>query len=107
MRRLAWALLAVMALLVATLAPAGAADREDSVRFATFNASLNRGAAGDLAAELAAPGSPQPATIAEIIQRTRPDVLLINEFDFDEAHASLAVVFPDHRGRVAFEHLDQ
>lgn len=91
MRRLAWALLAVMALLVATLAPAGAADREDSVRFATFNASLNRGAAGDLAAELAAPGSPQPATIAEIIQRTRPDVLLINEFDFDEAHASLGL----------------
>jgi 3-phytase/alkaline phosphatase D len=80
-----------MALLVATLAPAGAADREDSVRFATFNASLNRGAAGDLAAELAAPGSPQPATIAEIIQRTRPDVLLINEFDFDEAHASLGL----------------
>jgi hypothetical protein len=80
-----------MALLVATLAPAGAADREDSVRFATFNASLNRGAAGDLAAELAAPGSPQPATIAEIIQRTRPDVLLINEFDFDAAHASLGL----------------
>jgi len=61
------------------------ADEEDTVivRFATFNASLNRDFAGDLAAELAAPGSMQPDVVAEIIQRTRPDVLLINEFDFD------------------------
>ena len=55
----------------------------DAVRFATFNASLNRGSAGALAAELSVPGSAQPDTIAEIIQRVRPDVLLINEFDFD------------------------
>ena len=57
---------------------------KDPVRFATFNASLNRFNAGDLAAELSAPGSAQPDTVAEIIQRVRPDVLLINEFDFDE-----------------------
>ena len=55
------------------------------VRFATFNASLNRFNAGDLATELSAPGSAQPDTIAEIIQRARPDVLLINEFDYDPA----------------------
>ena len=54
-----------------------------AVRFATFNASLNRNAAGQLAAELAAPGSPQPAAVAEIIQHARPEVLLINEFDYD------------------------
>ncbi len=59
----------------------------NNVRFATFNASLNRSNAGDLGAELAVPGSAQPATIAEIIQRTRPDVLLINEFDFDPTAA--------------------
>ena len=59
------------------------AGQSSEVRFATFNASLNRGSAGALAAELAAPGSAQPDVIAEIIQRTRPDVLLINEFDFD------------------------
>jgi hypothetical protein len=56
---------------------------KDSVRFATFNASLTRFNAGDLVIELAALGSAQPDTIAEIIQRVRPDVLLINEFDFD------------------------
>ncbi len=55
------------------------------VRFASFNASLNRAAPGALAAELAAPGSAQPDVIAEIIQRTRPEVVLINEFDYDEA----------------------
>ncbi len=59
------------------------AQGQDAVRFATFNASLNRFNAGDLATELAAPGSAQPDTVAEIIQRVRPDVLLINEFDFD------------------------
>jgi 3-phytase/alkaline phosphatase D len=53
------------------------------VRFSSFNASLNRFNAGDLATELSSPGSAQPNTIAEIIQQTRPDVLLINEFDYD------------------------
>ncbi len=77
---------AVLGLVAGLLAPtAGAARRErpEPVRFATFNASLNRNNLGDLAAELAEPGSPQPAAVAEIIQRNRPEVLLINEFDFD------------------------
>jgi hypothetical protein len=59
------------------------------VRFATFNASLNRFNGGDLAAELSSPGSTQPDVIAEIIQRTRPDMLLINEFDFDAGDVAL------------------
>jgi hypothetical protein len=59
------------------------AMEKDPVRFATFNASMSRFNAGDLAAELSTPGSAQPATIAEIIQRNRPDVVLINEFDYD------------------------
>ena len=63
---------------------------QDSVRFATFNASLNRFNAGDLATELAAPGSAQPDTVAEIIQRVRPEVLLINEFDFDAGGVAAA-----------------
>jgi len=74
-------------LIALLLAPAALASshtgKPTPVRFAAFNASLNRFNAGDLAAELSAPGSAQPDTIAEIIQRTRPDVLLINEFDYD------------------------
>jgi 3-phytase len=53
------------------------------VRFATFNASLNRNASGQLIEHLSTPDNAQAATVAEIIQRVRPDVLLINEFDFD------------------------
>ena len=52
------------------------------MRFQTFNASLNRSTAGELVADLSTPDDPQAATVAEIIQRTRPDVLLLNEFDF-------------------------
>jgi 3-phytase len=59
------------------------------VRFATFNASLNRFNEGDLVADLSTPANAQAQTIAEIVQRARPDVLLINEFDFDAGHVAL------------------
>ncbi len=67
----------------------GGGSKPTAVRFATFNASLNRGTAGALAAEVSAPGSAQPDVIAEIIQRTRPEVLLINEFDYDDGDVAL------------------
>ena len=81
------AMMAALVALVPAAAGAGSAKAgpANDVRFATFNASLNRFNAGDLGAELAVPGSAQPDTIAEIIQRVRPDVLLINEFDYDPA----------------------
>jgi len=75
----------------------------ETVRFATFNASLNRDSTGQLLADLAAPKAlditqpwedPAPLTpqqrrvlqahhVAEILQTVRADVLLVNEFDFD------------------------
>ena len=65
----------------------GAAGAHDGrrARFATFNASLNRAAEGQLIADLSTPDNPQAQNAAETIQRVRPDVLLINEFDFDAA----------------------
>jgi hypothetical protein len=80
--------------LMATSAPAARSDdrRDDNgrtVRFATFNASLNRNAAGELKADLLAstdmsrPGVVQAHNVAEIVQRIRPDVLLVNEFDYE------------------------
>ena len=73
----------------ATASPDRAGKTASAVRFATFNASLNRGVEGALAAELAVPGSAQPAAVAEIIQNARPEVLLINEFDYDPAALDL------------------
>lgn len=61
------------------------------VRFATFNASLNRNSAGALIADLSTPGNAQARAVAEIIQRNRPEVLLINEFDYDDAGLGAAL----------------
>ena len=66
------------------------ASNVPTVRFATFNASLNRSFDGQLQADLMTPGNAQANAVAEIIQRTRPDVLLINEFDYDAGGVSLA-----------------
>jgi Endonuclease/Exonuclease/phosphatase family len=96
------ALAAVTALLLAP--PSGSASTDtgggadgarETVRFATFNASLNRSAAGQLRADLLAPadlsrqGVVQAHNVAEIVQRIRPDVLLVNEFDFDPVSLDL------------------
>ena len=70
------------ALAVLTSAEALATPKPD-VRFATYNASLNRNAAGQLIVDLSTPDNAQAADVAEIIQRVRPDVVLINEFDYD------------------------
>jgi hypothetical protein len=72
-------------------APAAAAhpSHAEPVRFATFNASLNRGAEGQLVTDLSTPDNAQAREVAEVVQRNRPDVLLINEFDFAPAAVDL------------------
>jgi hypothetical protein len=86
--------LAMLPLLVAGSFQAAQAQAE-TVRFATFNASLNRDAAGQLLSDLANPAGAdftttagkriqQAHNVAEIIQRIDADVLLVNEFDFDQ-----------------------
>lgn len=63
--------------------PSSSAPAAGGLRVATFNASLNRAAAGELIADLSTPADPQAARVAEILQRTRPDIVLLNEFDYD------------------------
>ena len=60
--------------------PKNAAD----IRIATFNASLNRPNQGELISDLSTPDNEQAQQIAEVIQRVRADIILVNEFDFDE-----------------------
>ncbi len=70
-----------------------------TLRVATFNASLYRTEQGALAEELSTPGSEQPSQIAEIIQIIRPDVILLNEFDYD-AEGQAAAGFDENYLRV-------
>ena len=57
-----------------------------TIRFASFNVSFYRKAAGKLLEDLTRDDLlVQPRRVAEVIQRVRPDVLLLNEFDYDEA----------------------
>jgi hypothetical protein len=58
--------------------PAGA------IRVASFNASMHRTYAGELIADLESGENEQALATAQIIQRVRPDVLLLNEVDYDE-----------------------
>ena len=48
------------------------------LKFATFNASLNRNTEGQLVTDLSTPDNVQAQNVAEIIQRVNPDILLIN-----------------------------
>ncbi len=101
------ALMGMLAAVFAVAVPASAGGRSNpahpTARFATFNASLNRTMAGELINNLSAPydGTDpsssvedrrrwQAANVAEVIQRTRPDVLLINEFDYDAGGEAIA-----------------
>ncbi len=59
-----------------------------NVRFATYNASLNRGTEGALVKDLSTPSNEQAQNIAEVIQLNKPDVVLINEFDYDADHTA-------------------
>jgi hypothetical protein len=76
--------LLVMGLVVPTALAQDPKGSPTPVRFATFNASLNRFNEGELVSDLSTLNNVQAKTVAEIIQRTRPDVLLINEFDYVE-----------------------
>lgn len=59
-----------------------ASNRSQEVRFATYNASLNRTSPGELVRDLGTPDTAQARAIAEVLQTTRPDVVLLNEFDY-------------------------
>ena len=73
--------------LLGSLHVAIGAPPPSSIRFCTFNVTLNRFDRGSpIPTLLANPAADAPRRIAEIIQRLRPDVLLLNEFDYDDAN---------------------
>ena len=85
------ALTTAAAVLAAAPASAGRDAGDDkagrgaaTVRVATYNLSLNRAVAGELEADLSTTTDTQAQAVAEVIQRTRPDIVLLNEFDYVE-----------------------
>jgi hypothetical protein len=69
------------------------------VRFATFNVALYRSEGGQLQNALAEGDDKQIEIIAEIIQRARPEVLALQEFDYDEAGKNLQLFQENYLGR--------
>lgn len=68
--------------LLAAFAPAGL--RAEAVRFATWNVAMGLAEEGELARRLASGEDPGLKKLAEVLQRMRPDVILLNEFDYQE-----------------------
>ncbi|WP_328812116.1 endonuclease/exonuclease/phosphatase family protein [Rhodococcus sp. NBC_00297] len=60
-----------------------------TVRVATYNASMNRPAAGELVAALRSGTDPQIRSVADVVQRNAPDMLLLNEFDYSDGAVDL------------------
>lgn len=83
---------------------------EGALRVATYNVAMYRGRAGQLAGELRGGESSQAKRIAEVIQRVRPDVLLLCEIDYDPGSdppgifAEGYVAKPQAAGRVGIEY---
>ena len=76
-------LLTLAALAFAAGAHGDPAAAAPTVRFATFNVSMFRAQQGQLREELADPALEQARMAAAILQEIRPDVVLLNEFDWD------------------------
>ena len=68
------------------------ADRQypAKIRFATFNAAMGLAEEGELQRRLVAGDDPALIKLAAILQRVRPDVVLLNEFDFEPDFDSAA-----------------
>lgn len=64
-------------------------EPKEIFRVATFNVSFNRPEEGGLLFDLKSGKSQQIKNIAEIIQRVDPDIIFLNEFDYDAEKRSL------------------
>ena len=86
-----------LAVAAAAAGAVSAADADDgssrSIRVATYNVSLSGDQPGELLGRLRN-DDPQARSVAAVIQRVRPDLLLLNEFDYDQ-HGLSAQLFVD------------
>lgn len=67
------------------------------IRFATFNTSLNDDRSGGLIARLQA-GDGNARKVAAVIQRLHPDIILLNEFDYDPKQRAARLFVREYLG---------
>lgn len=95
--------LLALAPLAASQAGAGAkphgGERGTALRVATYNLSLNRNTEGQLVTDLSTPDNAQAKAVAEVIQRSNPDVVLLNEFDYDANQNAVNLFRGNYLGR--------
>jgi len=72
------------------------------LRVATYNTSLFSDEAGGVMRQLSGGQDVNAQRIAAVIQRVRPDLLLLNEFDYDEKGALADLFANDYLGRGQF-----
>ena len=73
--------------------PAGAADENrQTIRFATFNIAMGLESEGELYQRLSSGEDIPLKKVAAVIQNVRPDVLLLNEFDYFELDSAILFI---------------
>ncbi len=71
-------------------------NSEKTVRVATFNCSLNRNKAGELLSDLSGGTNKQAQKVARVLRTVRPDIVLLNEFDFSEDNKAVDCFLQDY-----------
>lgn len=69
-----------------------------ALRVATFNVAMGLETPGALCSALAAGTDERLRQVAEILQRVRPDILLLNEFDYDPSCDAAAMLNDNYLG---------
>ena len=68
---------------------ASAIDTAKTIRVATYNVSLYRPVEGALRRDLQEDRHEQIRGVTAVLQKIRPDIVLLNEFDYDPASPAL------------------
>ena len=92
MRKSHFPLLPLLCCLMMFIAAAAIADDSPGVRFATFNIAMGLESEDELYRRLISGDDEALKKVAAIIQQVRPDVLLLNEFDWYELDSTLLFI---------------
>jgi hypothetical protein len=68
----------------------------ETIRVATFNCSLNREMPGELLQDLKGGSNAQARKVAAILRLVRPQIVLLNEFDYEESGEAVRVFMNDY-----------